>query len=390
VTVPTDIHWLYSPTVFRAEIPIGKWFEAGAPDAQLVPDLVPNKKLKLAGSGPGNSIETKIGAPDGSILNGPAVRWDGLSKQLFPVQPGCHRVTWPDADGSGKTYLIEIVTAFPGDSADLTSPREDEDGKRQAPPDYLMRTPPLAVVSNDFTAAPTAHYRHLFDPVAARQPPTKLDLSAADEWAFQEMPFAEKDTAATATKTVTGAPFNASGSGRSVLLYSFRPNTDEIADGNLTKENLAVRVVRSNPVSVISRNDPKLVLGRHALELGSNSTADGVYGVIQTGGVPATGSVDPKSRFVVDFWLNAKGLQSPAAVTLSGCTTTGGATTVTCASTGAVVPGMNLSGANIPAGAKIAAITNETTLELSTAATASGSGLIRRLRQRRRLTVESR
>lgn len=372
---PTDIHWIYDPTVFRAEIPLGKSFDPKNPDIQLVPDLATGGNLNVLGAGPGTTVDTKINSPEGSILSGAALRWDPLAKELFPVQPGSYRMTWPDADGSGNTYVIEIVAAFPGDTAALVTPREDEDGKRQNAPSYTLVTPPLEQVASDFPAAPLAHYRHLYDPVAGRQPPTKLDLSATDEWAFQDMPFAEKSTSAVATKTVAGVPFNASGSGRSVLLYSVRPNTDEIADGNLTKENLAVRIVRSTPVSVISRNDTKLVLGRRALQLGTSTTSSGAYGVVQTGATPATTSVDPGSKFVVDFWLNAKGLKPSTAVTLANCVTVSGSTAITCASTAAVLPGMGISGTNIPAGAKIASVTDATTLQLSTPATANATGV---------------
>lgn len=375
VTVPTDIHWLYGPTVFRAEVPLGQSFDPKDPDAQLVPDLATGGNLRAFGAGPGASIETKIGSPDGSFLSGLPVRWDSVSQELLPVQPGSHRVTWPDADGSGNTYVIEIVTAMPGDAAALTTHRENEDGSRQSPPGYVKVTPALAQISSDYPAAPLAHYRHIFDPIPGRRPPTKLDLNNTDEWAFQDLPFAEKGTSAIATKTAAGVPFESSGSGRSVLLYSIRPNPDEIADGNLTKEKLAVRIVNSAPVGVISRNDSKLVLGRHALQLGSSTMSAGAYGVIQTGGVPATASIDPGSKFVVDFWLNAKSLKSSTPVTLAGCVTTTGSNTVTCASTSAVVAGMGIKGKNIPAGAKITSVTNATTLQLSTPATANGTAL---------------
>jgi hypothetical protein len=373
---PTDIHWVYAPTVFRAEIPIGQGFDPANPNPQLVPDLAPNGILKLDGSGPGTSISTVIDSPEGSYLNGSAVRWDGVGKQLFPTQLGTHRVQWPDARGNGETYTIEVVTAFPGEKAALATARENDNGARQgAAPNYVRLTPDLAPVSSDYPAAPVAHYRHLFDPIASRQPPTKLDLKATDEWAFQEMTFAEKDTAAVVNKTASGVPFNTNGSGRSVLLYSYRPNTDEIADGNLAKERLAVRIVRSGPMNVITRNDAKLVLGRHALQLGTGPATGGAYGLIQTGASPATTSLDPGNKFVVDFWLNSKGLKTSLPVTLANCVTIGGTTMVTCASTASVTPGMGISGPNIPAGTKIASVTSATTLQLSTPATANGTGL---------------
>lgn len=373
---PTDIHWIYDPTVFRAEIPLGKSFDPKTPDPQLVPNLATNGNLNLGGAGPVTTIDTKITTPEGSTLNGAALRWDGLSKELFPVQPGTYRVNWPDADGSGNTYVVEIVTTFPGDSASLLTPREDEDGRRQGTaPAYVTATPALEQVSSDFPGAPVSHYRHLYDPLAGRRPPTKLDISTSDEWAFQEMPFAEKGVSASANKTASGTPFTASGTGRSVVLYSVRANTDESANGDLTKENLVVRVVKSSPVSVITRNDTKLVLGRHALQLGSGSASGGVYGVVQTGASPPTTSIDPGAKFVMDFWLNSKGLKTSAPVTLANCVTVSGATAVTCSSTATLQAGMGINGTNIPAGTKIASITNGTTLELSTPATANGTAL---------------
>lgn len=217
-----------------------------------------------------------------------------------------------------------------------------------------------------------AHYRHLLDPLTARQAPTKLDLSTVDEWKFQDMTYSDVGTGATVSKSTAGVPFTATAAGRSVLLYSYRPNPDEVADGTLTKENLAVRVVRSNPVTVIPRTDAKLVLGQRGLQLGGGATASGgAFGIVG----PA-GSVSPGSQFVVDFWLNAKSLQPSGAVTLSNSVTNIGQTTVTCSSTAGLVAGMSVSGPTIPAGTKISSVgTGGTTFVLSAGATASGTGL---------------
>ncbi|MBK1814274.1 choice-of-anchor D domain-containing protein [Luteolibacter yonseiensis] len=373
---PTDIHWLYGPTVFRAEVPLGKSFDPKSPDIQLVPDLATGGVLKVLDGGPNLSIDAKINAPEGSTMNGAALRWDPLAKELFPVQPGSYRLNWADASGSAETYTVEIVTTFPGDSAPLVFPREDEDGRRQGvAPNYVVSTPPLELVSSDFPAAPAAHYRHLYDPLPTRRPPTKLDISATDEWAFQEMPYAEKGMSATVATTVPGVPYSTSGTGRSVVLFSYRANIDEVADGDLAKENLAVRVVQSTPVGVITRNDQKLVLGRHALQLGSGSAPGGVYGIVQNGSSPATTSINPGDKFVVDFWLNAKGLKTSTPITLANCVTVSGSTAVTCATTANVQAGMGINGTNIPAGTKIASVTNGTTLQLSTPATANGTAL---------------
>ncbi len=132
--------------------------------------------------------------------------------------------------------------------------------------------------------AERAHYHHLFDPIVERQAPTKLDLSATDEWKFQDLTFSDPGTGATATKSAAGVPFSATNAGRSVLLYSYRPNPDEIADGTLAQENLAVRVVRSSAVTVIPRTDPKLVLGQNGLQLGGGAAASGgAFGIHRRG-----------------------------------------------------------------------------------------------------------
>ena len=439
-TAPTEFHWVYQPTVFRADVPLGLSFDALDRTNQLVPALPDGVQLKVSDTGPGNAITTKAYPPSGSLIVGDALRWDGLGSGLFPVRPGIYEVAWPDGNNPSKNLKIEILTGYPEDIVTRTVAIEDLDGLRVrqgavtltgcaitrfstsatclstagllpgmtiSGPEIVSGTM-IAAVANGTTfvlsAAATgtsagltlnawnylykvtlpaidptagfpaqaeqAHYHHLFDPAVARQAPTKLDLSATDEWKFQDLTYADASTIAAVNKAATGVPFTAAGSGRSVHLFSFRPNADEIADGTLTKENLAVRVVRSSAVNVLTRNDPKLVLGHHALKLGS-----GAHGIIQNGGAPPATAVVPGTRFVVDFWLNAKGLQPPAAVTLTHCTTLSGSTSATCASTAALVPGMSLSGPTLAAGTKVAAITNGTTLVLSAPATATGSAL---------------
>jgi arylsulfatase A-like enzyme len=62
-------------------------------------------------------------------------------------------------------------------------------------------------------------------------------------------------------------------------------------------------------------------------------------------------------------------------VSLSGCTTTSGSTTVTCASTTGLWPGMIVAGTNVPTGATISSITNSTTFVMSTSSMGTGSSL---------------
>ena len=61
-------------------------------------------------------------------------------------------------------------------------------------------------------------------------------------------------------------------------------------------------------------------------------------------------------------------------IVLSNCTTNG-STTVTCASTTGLIPGMSLSGTNIAASTTISSVTNGTTFVISPAASGSGSAL---------------
>ncbi len=439
VTAPTEIHWVYQTTTFRAVVALGERLDAVNPNDQLTPGLPGLAVLKTSDTGPGNTITTKVFPPTGSLMNGDALRWDVLGKGLFPVRPGIYEVAWPDANDAATNYRVEVTTGYPGDLVTRASASEDSSGARIlegavaltncATTDasaaatcsstsglstgMLIRGPNIAtgstiasitngtqfVLSLPATASGAglaltawknylntvalpdidpklgfpaqterAHYHHLFDPAASRQAPTKLDLSALDEWKFQDITFADTSVGAMVNKSTPGIPFTAVGAGRSVLLYSYRPNPDEIADGTLTQENLAVRVVRSSPVNVIPRTDAKLVLGQRGLQLGGGAaTAGGAFGIVGSGG-----SVNPGNQFVIDFWLNAKGVLSPSAITLTNCTIAGA--NVTCASTAGLSAGMNVTGANIPSGTKISSVTNATTFVLTAAAT-NGTGL---------------
>ncbi|MCP5533966.1 MAG: choice-of-anchor D domain-containing protein [Akkermansiaceae bacterium] len=382
-TAPTEISFRYVPTVFRAEIPLGEGFDATNPDLQLVPNLCDGGVLRADDEGPANTF-TRIGAIASGQATGNPVRWDQLGKTLFPVHPGSYQLDWPDANVPGKSYKIEVVAAYPGDTATLATAREtklaDGNSVRQVAASSFVFNTTLPRVDAAFPGsvpAPQAdaHYRHLYDPIPARTMPTKLDISGADEWSFRELTYTDQGTGATVDTSTTKA-FNVTGSGRSVLLYSYRPNPDETADGTANKERLAVRVVRSSPSVVIPRIDPRLVLGQHGLQLGNGlASSGGAFGVVQTGATPATSSVTSGDKFVVDFWLNAKGVRESAPVTLDGCTTVQNSTELVCESTAGIVPGMTLTGTNIPAGTKVVSVTNATTLVLGAAATGSAGDL---------------
>ncbi len=331
---PTEILWNYQPTVHRAVIPLGESFNPKNPDAYLVPDLCDGAVLSLDGPLLGNSLLPVLPPPVPG--QGKSLHWDKIGQKLFPVHPGSYQTDW--LDQNGRTHRIEVVSDYPGNIANLASELEFEDGRRDMdtdssrgavpvydsrgdamltdaePPEplyYFSKTLPLAGTT-DFPASPDAHYHHLFDPTnTKRRPPTKLDLSSSDEWAFQELTHTE---AGATVGNTGGRAFEATQSGRSVLLFSHRRNPDESANGNLEEEELAVRVIESidlDDLDPVQPGDDKLVLGERGIALGHGLTtgADGAYGIVQRGADPVT-SIDPGDHFLVDFWLNAKGLRA--------------------------------------------------------------------------------
>ena len=310
---PSEIHYYYEPTVFRAEIPLGGAFDAANADLQLVPALCDGRRLRTGDLGPAANFARVGEIADGTATGQPA-RWDQLGQRLLPVHPGSYRVTWPDADDPSKSFLIEIVTGYPGAPVGLTSAREMADGMREntaasgSAPVYVFSTS-LAPADAKFPASPGAHYRHHYDASVDRSPPTKLDLDDTDRWKFQELTFTDRTTKAVVSGSGVDAAFDTRGSGRCVLLYSYRPNPNEIADGTLPDENLAVRVVRSAPVAPILPGSALNPLGRRGLELGTGAAeGDGALGVISRDGTNRV--VDPGPGFVLDFWLNTKNLST--------------------------------------------------------------------------------
>jgi len=301
---PTEAHFVYQPTVFRAEIPLGGSLNAANP--ALVPPLCTGGQLRRSQVGPADEfIPVGVAQPDGDS-NGFPVRWDQVSKRLFPVHPGSYQIQWPDANDPGTVYQIEIVTGYPGTPVPLASERELVNGMREIDDNNYVFSTDLASIALDkgFPAAPAAHYRHIYDSAQNRTPPTRLDLDPEDHWNFEELTYSDNSAGATADDSTAGAPFAASGDGKSVVLFSYRPNQGEIANGTPSKEKLAVFVVQSEALATITPDDESLILGRRGLELGHEE-----LGMIQSS--PAgLGMINPGKDFVIDFWLNSKGVKA--------------------------------------------------------------------------------
>lgn len=381
--MPSSVNFYYNDTIFRVEVPIGTSFDAVNPNEQLVPSLCDGAVLRNDGeSGPSDGF-TETGPVSNGLKNGAPVRWDRFGQALFPVQPGSYKYQWPDQNNPGKKYNIEIVTGYPGDLVRLSSQRERKlangNSIRETSPGFVTSIT-LPRVEKDFPGSlespgSDAHYRHLFDTDPERQAPTKLDLKESDSWKFSDIPYADSGVNAATDPNGEGTPFTVQGPGRSVLVYSYRPNRDEAANGDLSKERLAVRVVRSEEKTPITPNQKEWVLGRKGLSLGGGEKSnDGGYGLVQRSGNPTTDIIDHGDNFIVDFWLNAEGLSDPSDVVLSNCTTDE-TTLVTCDSTAGIVEGMLISGITVPVGTKVISVPSETTLILSSPAIGSETEL---------------
>jgi hypothetical protein len=333
---PTDIHWFYKPTVFRAIVPLGQGIARGNGE-QFTPNLPGDAKLGLAGPLE-TSLLNVISPPVPAQATAAPWRWDRVGEVLYPVHPGSNRIDWPDTDPDNGFYKIEVVSGYPGDSTDpeatatLVSALEDDAGMRKyynttsgklpnTHPRYDSEGVEIANVFYEFTSYlgeagsefpgyPRAHYRHLNlapEGLEERQPPTKLDLNSADEWKFLEMTY--RDHADTKVDTASpgvlyDTPADAK---RSVFLYSRRPNREEIATGDLSREVLAVRVVESftDASYPIAPTDSRHVLRQRGLEFGNSIDDLGIMGSVS--------NIDHTNSFVVDFWLNASEFLGDAA-----------------------------------------------------------------------------
>jgi hypothetical protein len=346
----SEIHWYFAPTIFRAEIPLGEAFDPENPNAVLVPALCDGAILEAGRDKPfGPALEVAKNSKVSGNGTQDTLRWDGVGEALYPVAPGSYQVDWPDANLPGESYKIEIVTGLPGDHVELASTRQSSSGQRETIKEsekaglpgfayspyqvytigandryelthktddagnllYFLKSTTLQGVDSVYPGAPGSHYRHLCAPAPAgpddddRRPPTLLDPSAADPWFFREMTFSESSVdnfGAIPSIDNNTNTFTAVGPGRSVLLYQYRVNPDEVATGDANQERLAVRVVESFEIAdrkIV--NDTDLSLGNKARALDQAFT---VPGPIEVGGDRGS------TNFSIDFWLNASALEA--------------------------------------------------------------------------------
>ncbi len=268
VARPGEIVWQYDATVFRAELAIGEVLDVsstGALNLQLVPNLCDGGELRIDRDGP--SVTASNPSRDEGGL-GDAFEWDYTGRRLLPVHPGVFELAWTDAADETKSYAIAFVAGFPGGSEDILWERENEDGSRAGTyGDYVTKVT-LAEAEEAFPASPTAHYNAFYSVDSDEVPPVELDANPSDRWAFKRMAFAYKSVVNSQSAT-----FSASDEGRSVLVFSYRPDATESANGNLTEEAIAVRVVEASAFDV--QSESVLASGdRQALQTGMDNGLD--------------------------------------------------------------------------------------------------------------------
>lgn len=258
ISGPGKLLFTYTPTIHRAEVAIGTGFDVSSlavVAAQLTPDLCGSQPRLAPGKAGGPSQVLAPNLPEAAIGSGNPWVWDGLANKFYPLVPGTFSLTWPDAVLPGTTYAIEITSAFPTDTITIAN-RENEDGSRQNPPSYETNVT-FPSVSETYPASPAAHYSYVFSTDAGQTPPVALDPSEADRWLFQRTAFAENTSLLTDT---IAKRFSSTSEGRAVLLFSYRTNSVEVANGDLTREFLLPLVVSCEPFVAQTQPESQLSL----------------------------------------------------------------------------------------------------------------------------------
>ncbi len=296
-SAPSTVSFFFDRTIFRAEMALGETFPADDPDPLLVPDLCVGGELRATLQAPesGDVLRERSGG------TGPKFEWDSLMRRVIPVQPGTFHIEWPDANDPTKSYLIEIVTDFSGETVPLPTAREQENGLREGTPGAYLFETTIDPVSESFPAAPLAHYDVLFSTGDDRHPPIALDPSETDPWAFQRMSFTESEGTVLAAENT----FTAASEGRTVLLFSRREDSTQVANGDLDREFLVARVVQTHLVDGPIRRPAPAVRPSGALLLGGDREPLEILNILLSGQSDFLFPEDPRS---LDFWLRVDAL----------------------------------------------------------------------------------
>jgi hypothetical protein len=247
VSAPGSMTVEVDRTTYRTELAIGEGLDfssRNAIDTQLTPDLPDDAVLVSVTT----NSQPAVTAPE--VTNdetgwtngdGNPWQWDIVGQKWYPLKPGTYTLDWKDRN-TGEIYHMEVTAGFPATTSTLAFREDDQGNYLGTAPDYETD---VAFDSTDasFPASPTAHYRYIKSP---KDPfPVDLDSSAADRWRFLRQAFSTGSTAKVDKNNASGPRFTETEANyKTVLVFSYRPTTGA-ATGDLTREQIAVRVIGS-------------------------------------------------------------------------------------------------------------------------------------------------
>ncbi|MFM1770838.1 MAG: hypothetical protein RJA22_3367, partial [Verrucomicrobiota bacterium] len=243
---PGSLNFSYSRTIHRVNLPIGQGFDVSslaavnAVLAPTLPDGATNLLVNLDGPS-ASDTSTDVGAITGG--GGQGWMWDYVGKRWHPTKPGVFNLTWPDV--AGYTNTIEVSAGFPGDTLTRSGfiGFENTNGTRQgSATNRYLATVTFPGVPTNYPGAPFAHYVYNIPPDGAPPAPADLDPKAEDNWFFKEFSYAERNSA---TVNNTKIFTDTSVSNRSVFVWTRRTNATQVANGDLSRESVTVRVGKS-------------------------------------------------------------------------------------------------------------------------------------------------
>jgi hypothetical protein len=259
VTAPGSLTYTYDATIFRAQLAIGEGLDfssLSAIDAQLKPALPDDAALVsvTANSQPAvTAPEVTNDQPGWTSGEGDPWQWDVVGQKWYPLKPGTYTIAWKDRN-TAETYTMEITAAFPDETQTLTFLEDAQGNYLGTAPDYETSYHFAATNGVSFPGAPGAHYRYLVSPNPASLFPVDLEPSGTDRWKFLRQAFSTQGTAKVDKTAAAGPRFTESSKDvRTVHVFSYRPTTG-VGSGDLTREQIAVRVIHSLD-SEANRND---------------------------------------------------------------------------------------------------------------------------------------
>ncbi len=223
-----------------------------------------------------------------------------------------------------------------------------------------------------------------------------IDGGNASNFTVTTSPASSIAASGNTTMVVQFAPTTAGAKAAAIHIASSDASVGAAFDINLTGTGATtpptITNVTTNP-AVPSNTDTPYVTA--TVTPGSGATISSVQLTYSTGAqstgpvfreIFSNGSTASGLAGAMNAWT-ATAVRAPADVRQRGATgnrtvpivltsgATNGTTTVTCATTTGLIPGMLISGTNIPSGATISSVTNSTTFVINCAATGSGTGL---------------